>query len=136
MLQVPIYPLSDEKSDHQSMLDFAEGHLLTKASMDWFGESYAAEAGNVRAYPIHGDHGIAPPTVLVTASLDPIRDSGRLYGEALIRAGSDVIFMEMKGTIHGFTTLRKAIPSGQVDLARVFAAMKLMLGQNAGGAVA
>ena len=133
VLQVPVYPLSDEKTDHRSMLDFAEGHLLTKASMDWFGESYAAEAGNVRAYPIHGDHAAAPPTVLVTASLDPIRDSGRLYGEALIRAGSDVIFMEMKGTIHGFTTLRKAIPSGQADMARVFAGMKLMLGQRAGG---
>ncbi len=128
VLQVPIYPLSDEKTDHQSMLDFAEGHLLTKVSMDWFHASYAAEAGNVRAYPIHGDHAAAPPTVLVTASLDPIRDSGRLYGEALIRAGSDVIFMEMKGTIHGFTTLRKAIPSGQADMQRVFAAMKLMLG--------
>ena len=131
VLQVPIYPLSDEKTDHQSMLDFAEGHLLTKVSMDWFGKSYAAEAGNVRAYPIHGDHAKAPPTVLVTASLDPIRDSGRLYGEALIRAGSDVIFMEMKGTIHGFTTLRKAIPSGQADMQRVFAAMKLTLGEAA-----
>jgi acetyl esterase len=127
VMQVPIYPLSDEKTDHRSMLDFGEGHLLTKVSMDWFHASYAAEAGNVRAYPIHGDHAAAPPTVLVTASLDPIRDSGRLYGEALIRAGSDVVFMEMKGTIHGFTTLRKAIPSGQADMARVFAAMKLLL---------
>ena len=131
VLQVPIYPLSDEKTDHQSMLDFGEGHLLTKVSMDWFHAAYAAEAGNVRAYPIHGDHAAAPPTVLVTASLDPIRDSGRLYGEALIRAGSDVMFMEMKGTIHGFTTLRKAIPSGQADMARVFAAMRLMLGATA-----
>ena len=129
VLQVPIYPLSDEKTDHRSMLDFAEGHLLTKVSMEWFGACYAAEAGNVRAYPIHGDHAAAPPTVLITASLDPIRDSGRLYGEALLRAGSDVIFIEMKGTIHGFTTLRKAIPSGQADMARVFAAMRLILGK-------
>ena len=136
VLQVPIYPLSDEKTDHQSMLDFAEGHLLTKVSMDWFHAAYAAEAGNVRAYPIHGDHAKAPATVLVTASLDPIRDSGRLYGEALIRAGSDVMFMEMKGTIHGFTTLRKAIPSGQADMQRVFAGMKLMLGQNVRAAAA
>ena len=128
VLQAPIYPLSDEKTDHASTLEFGEGHLLTKVSMDWFHAAYAAEAGNVRGYPIHGDHAKAPPTVLITASLDPIRDSGRLYGEALVRAGSDVIFMEMKGTIHGFTTLRKAIPSGQADMARIFAAMKLLLG--------
>ena len=127
VLQVPIYPLSDEKPDHRSMLDFAEGHLLTKQSMDWFAACYAAEAGNVRAYPIHGDHAKVPPTVLVTASLDPIRDSGRVYGAQLILAGSDVVFIEMKGSIHGFITLRKAIPSAQDDIQRIFAAMKLML---------
>ena len=131
VLQVPIYPLSDEKPDHPSMLDFAEGHLLTKNAMDWFAECYAAEAGNVRAYPIHGDHATAPPTVLVTASLDPIRDSGRIYGAQLILAGADVCFLEMKGNIHGFTTLRKAIPSAQDDIQRIFAAMKLMLSNNA-----
>lgn len=129
VLQVPIYPLSDEKPDHPSMVDFAEKHLLTKASMDWFGNSYAAEAGNVRAYPIHGNHAAMPPTVLVTASLDPIRDSGRIYGAQLILAGSDVVFLEMRGSIHGFTTLRKAIPSAQDDMQRIFAAMRLMLDQ-------
>lgn len=127
VLQVPIYPLSDEKNDHASMIDFAEGHLLTEKSMAWFGESYAGEAGNVRAYPIHGDHARMPPTVLVTASLDPIRDSGRVYGAQLILAGSDVVFMEMQGSIHGFTTLRKALPSAQDDMQRIFAAMRLML---------
>lgn len=130
VLQVPIYPLSDEKSDHVSMQHFAEGHLLTKASMDWFNESYAAEAGNVRAYPIHGDHAKMPPTVLVTASLDPIRDSGRVYGAQLVLAGSDVVFIEMKGNIHGFTTLRKALPTAQDDMQRIFAAMRLMLGNS------
>ena len=130
VLQVPIYPLSDEKTDHTSMRDFAEGHLLTEKSMAWFGECYAAEAGNLRAYPIHGNHAAMPPTVLVTASLDPIRDSGRVYGAQLILAGSDVVFMEMKGSIHGFTTLRKALPSAQADMQRIFAAMRLMLGKQ------
>ena len=38
-----------------------------------------------------------------------------------------VVFMEMQGSIHGFTTLRKAIPSAQADMQRIFAAMRLML---------
>jgi acetyl esterase len=130
VMQVPIYPLSDEKIDHASMLAFAEGHLLTAGAMAWFGEAYAAESANVRAYPITGDHAKAPRTVLVTASLDPIRDSGRVYGEALIRAGSDVLFMEMKGSIHGFVNLRKAVPSAQADLHRILAAMKFVLGNG------
>ena len=85
--------------------------------------------GQHHAYPIHGDHAKMPPTVLVTASLDPIRDSGRVYGAQLILAGSDVVFIEMKGSIHGFTTLRKAIPSAHEDMQRIFAAMRLMLGK-------
>jgi len=109
------------------MLDHGEGRLLTKAAMDWFAASYAAQDGHPRAFPIHGDHTAMPPTVLVTAGLDPIRDSGRVYGAQLILAGSDVVFIELKGTIHGFTTLRKALPSAEGDMARIFAAVRLML---------
>ena len=127
VLQVPIYPLSDEKPDHPSMLDHGEGRLLTKAAMDWFAQSYAAQDGHPRAFPIHGSHTAMPPTVLVTAGLDPIRDSGRVYGAQLVLAGSDVVFIELKGTIHGFTTLRKALPSAAGDMARIFAAVRLML---------
>ena len=40
-----------------------------------------------------------------------------------------MVFLEMRGSIHGFTTLRKAIPSAQDDMQRIFAAMRLMLDQ-------
>jgi len=127
ILQVPIYPLSDDKPDHPSFFDFAEGFMLTAESMHWFAGAYRAASGHKRAYPIYGDHSTTPQTVLVTASLDPIRDSGRIYGAELIRAGAEVVFLEMKGTIHGFTNLRKAIPSGHADMQSIFAAVRLLL---------
>ncbi|ABD26196.1 lipolytic enzyme [Novosphingobium aromaticivorans DSM 12444] len=127
IIQVPIYPLSDDKPDHKSFLDFADGFLLTADSMQWFANAYQAVTGHKRAYPIYGEHSTTPPTVLVTASLDPIRDSGRVYGAELIRAGAEVVFLEMKGTIHGFTQVRKAIPSAQADMQSIFAAIRLLL---------
>lgn len=127
VLQVPIYPLSDDKPDHQSFLDFAEGFLLTAPTMQWFADAYRAVLGHKRAYPLYADHAATPPTVLVTASLDPIRDSGRVYGAELIRAGAEVVFLEMKGTIHGFAQVRRAIPSAQADLHSIFAAVRLLL---------
>lgn len=127
IMQVPIYPLSDDKPDHQSFLDFAEGYLLTADTMQWFGNAYQAVTGHKRAYPIYGEHSTTPPTVLVTAGLDPIRDSGRVYGAELIRAGAEVVFLEMKGTIHGFTQVRKAIPSAQADMQSIFKAVRLLL---------
>lgn len=127
VLQVPIYPLSDDKPDHTSFQHFADGFLLTAETMQWFADAYQAVTGHKRAYPIYGDHSTTPPTVLVTAGLDPIRDSGRVYGAELIRAGAEVVFLEMKGTIHGFTQVRKAIPSAQGDMQSIFAAVRLLL---------
>jgi acetyl esterase len=127
VMQVPIYPLSDDKGDHQSFLDYAEGFLLNAVTMNWFADAYRAVTGHARAYPIYGNHASTPPTVLVTAGLDPIRDSGRVYGAELIRAGAEVVFLEMKGTIHGFAQVRRAIPSAQADLLSIFAAVRLML---------
>ena len=127
VLQVPIYPVADDRQDHPSLLEFADGFLLNAETMAWFTSSYSAVIGDKRAYPIYGDHSQTPPTVLVTAGLDPIRDSGRMYGAELVRAGVEVVFLEMKGTIHGFTQLRKAVPSAQADMKSIFAAVRLLL---------
>ena len=126
VMQVPIYPATDESSDG-SMAQFAEGHLLTRDGMDWFMASYQSKSGDPRAYPLHSDPAGTPPTVLVTAGLDPLRDQGRRYGAALILAGVDVDYHEMRGSIHGFVNLRKAVASTQSDTHAIFAAMKLML---------
>jgi len=127
VLQVPIFPLASNAMDSASLEQFAEGFVLTKAAVEFFDKAYGAPRDDHRAFPILADHSKAPPTVLVTASLDPIRDSGRDYAKALADAGRDFIFLEMKGVTHSFTNIRQAVPSAQCDLERVIAAMKLML---------
>lgn len=127
VLQVPIFPLATDIEDCASLETFADGFILTKAAVEFFDVAYAADRTDKRATPILGDIAASPPTVLVTASLDPIRDSGRAYGGALATAGVEMVFLEMKGLTHSFTNLRQVIPSAQADLERVFAAMKLML---------
>ena len=126
LVQAPLYPATDESTDG-SMAQFAEGHLLTKAAMEWFMGSYAPESGNARAYPAHGSVAGTPPTVLVTAGLDPLRDQGRRYAAKLIEAGIDVDYHEKRGSIHGFLNLRKAIPSAHADTLAIIAAIKAML---------
>lgn len=127
LAQVPIYPLTDDIAQHASMAEFGEGFLLDAAAMDWFGAAYQPDPNDPRALPLHGRHDQMPPTVLVTAGLDPIRDSGRAYGAALARAGSDVHLLERKGTIHGFIQVRKAIPSAAGDLAAILATTRHVL---------
>lgn len=127
VLQVPIFPLASDVEGSGSFEDFADGYVLTREGIEFFDEAYKAPRDDPRGFPILGDHSQAPPTILVTASLDPIRDSGRDYGEALVKAGRDVNFIEMQGVTHSFTNLRQAVPSTQADLQRIVAAMKLAL---------
>ncbi|MEO1648535.1 MAG: alpha/beta hydrolase [Pseudomonadota bacterium] len=128
VLQVPIFPLASPVEDSASYAQFEEGFILCRVSIEFFDAQYKAERSDPRGFPILGDHASAPPTVLVTASLDPIRDSGRDYGKALIDAGADVTFIEMKGVTHSFCNLRQVVPSTQGDLERVIAEMKCKLG--------
>jgi acetyl esterase len=80
------------------------------------------------ASPLLGDQADMPPSVVVTASHDPLRDEGRAYAAKLVEAGVPTIFHEVTGNIHGFISMRKAIPSSQDDVAAGFAALKALLG--------
>lgn len=130
--QFPIYPASDATRPYPSATEFADGYLLTKDSLDWFAAAYQAEAANIRTSPLLGDLAGLPPAVVMTAGLDPIRDQGRAYAAALIEAGVPTVFREAAGNIHGFITIRKAIPSSQGDVAGALAALKAVIAEAEG----
>jgi acetyl esterase len=113
-----IYPAADPCVRYPSYDQFNEGFLLTKASMDWFEESYAGPRGDWRYSPLLAGVDGLPPTFVLTAGLDPIRDQGRAYAARCAEAGVETIYWEAPGTIHGFINLRKAVPSANDDLKR------------------
>lgn len=127
LVQAPIYPVADDVSKHRSYLDFFEGFLLTGAAMAWFTQQYGGDPSDPRHTPMAGSCSNTPPTVLCTAGLDPLRDSGRNYAAHLIQQGTELTYLEFPGQIHGFITLRRAIPSGHGDLERFLSFVKLML---------
>ncbi len=123
-----IYPGVDMTDAEGSMIEFAEGYLLTAAGMAWFGAHYAAEVTHPHASPTHSDDwSDLPPALVFTCGLDPLRDQGRAYAGKLIAAGNRVIFREAAGQIHGSAQLRGAIPSAQVDLEGMVSDMKALL---------
>lgn len=127
LAQWPIYPAPDPTGKYQSYRDFSEGYFLDSAAMGWFHESYAADNDHWRGSPLKADHAGSPPTLVLTAGLDPLRDSGRAYAAALVKAGVLTVFREATGNIHGFLNMRKAIPSSQGDLAGCLAALKAII---------
>jgi acetyl esterase len=123
-----IYPGVDMTSLEGSMVEFAEGYLLTAAGMEWFGLHYAADVTHPHASPILSDDwdGL-PPALVFTCGLDPLRDQGRAYAGKLIAAGNRVIFREAAGQVHGSAQMRGAIPSAQADLEAQAADLKALL---------
>ena len=82
--QWPIYPAADPGKGYPSYEDFGEGYFLTRTGMDWFEDCYRADAKDWRYAPLVKSQAGMPPTLVVTASLDPIRDQGRAYAAACI----------------------------------------------------
>lgn len=129
IVQHPIYPVVTDSDDWQSMRDFAEGFLLTADSMAYFHAAYQADAADYRGAPINFSQAGMPPSLVTTASLDPLRDQGIAYYEALKAAGVRADYRSADGNIHGHITLRKAIPSSQADVAGNLAALKAMIAE-------
>ncbi|NJR78959.1 alpha/beta hydrolase [Sphingomonas corticis] len=135
IVQAPIYPAADMSREYPSFNDFADGYLLTRDTMIWFADHYQADFADFRGSPMVGELVGLPPAVIVTASLDPIRDQGRAYAAALVLAGVPVTYREAVGNIHGFVTLRQAVPSSQGDVAGYLAAVKDVIVEAEGARV-
>jgi acetyl esterase len=129
LVQWPIYPAADPAKGYPSFTDFGEGYLLTRDGIRWYDECYRPDKQDWRYAPLVKSQEGMPPTLVVTASLDPIRDQGRAYAAATIQAGVPTVFHEAKGNIHGFINLRKAIPSSNEDVRVCVEALRLLLAE-------
>ena len=126
LMQLPIYPLTDHTREYPSGTLFKEGYGLDTGSVP-LEDMYKPDPQSWRSSPLLADLSNQPPTLLVTASLDPLRDQGRAYAAKLIEAGVPTTYYEGKGLIHGFATYRSAIPSAQTDTRQFLALARTML---------
>jgi acetyl esterase len=129
LMQLALYPAVDHSRPYQSRAAFADGYGLNGADMELFHQHYAADQDHWRSSPLLADQQGMPPTLVVTAALDPLRDEGRAYAASTILAGVPTIFHEVEGNIHGFATYRRVIPSAQADLDVILGLAKQLLGQ-------
>jgi acetyl esterase len=126
-LIVPLYPMADASKPYPSGSAFGKGYGLDETNIAFFERAYASDVNSPRHSALLADLAGLPPTVLVTASLDPLRDGGRAFAAKLVQSGVPVSFYEAAGNIHGFATFRRGIPSAQKDLDTILAMARTML---------
>ena len=113
-LQVLVYPVVDYGCDTESYRTYADGYgMLDAQSMRWFRDHYLRgeadrldwQAAPLRAADLSG----LPPTLVLTAQCDVLRDEGEAYADRLHAAGVEVEYHECRGMIHGFFTMAPMI---------------------------
>lgn len=106
--QILFYPVTNMDYETASYRENGDGYFLTTDMMRWFWGHYleSEDAGrDMRASPLlTQDASGLPPTFVVTAEFDPLRDEGEAYAELLRAAGNDVEVKRYEGQIHGFVT--------------------------------
>lgn len=127
LMQFPIYPRTDATSVTESWTSFADGYALEKANLDYYEQAYRPDPQSWRHSAIVADLAGLPPTFLVTAEFDPLRDEGRAFAAKALVAGVQVTYRDFKGSIHGFCNYRKAIPSAKADFDSMMAIAKAMI---------
>jgi acetyl esterase len=128
-LTIPLYPMADASRAYPSSTAFNAGFGLDQSGMDFYGRAYRPDVNSPRHSALLADLAGFPPTVIATASLDPLHDGGLAFAQKLAAAGVPVGYYEAAGNIHGFATYRRGIPSAQGDLDRIMAMARTMLGR-------
>ena len=108
-----IYPVTDAGLNTPSMRDFKERYGLTAAGLQRYWNLYldGADGFQPDASPLRADDlaGL-PPTYVLTAEFDVLRDEGEAFVGKLREAGVDVEHRRFDGTIHGFWRWMAATP--------------------------
>ena len=113
--QLLLTPVTDNDMTRNSYVENGEGYMLTAPLMRWFWDHYAdpADRTDPKASPLRAaDLSGLPPAVIVTGEMDPLRDEGIAYAEALAAAGVPVRHLAARGHLHTSLTMVDMVRSG------------------------
>ncbi|MEO6895980.1 MAG: alpha/beta hydrolase [Caldimonas sp.] len=131
--QLLIYPATDQRRAHASHTTNGTGYLLTRETIGYYHDNYFDAPSHDldwRASPLlRDDLSRLPPSLVLTAGFDPLRDEGLDYADRLVAAGNRATYVCYERQIHGFITMGRVIDEAHsavhlcaAELARALAA--------------
>jgi acetyl esterase len=114
LLEVPALDLTLQGMRNSGVGD---EYGITVSEMELCRDLYLPSAESARdplASPLHvPDPTGLPPTRIMTAEFDPLRQDGERFADRLARAGVDVSYRRYPGAVHGSLALTRAWPPAQ-----------------------
>lgn len=111
--QLLVYPVTDLTMTSESYQQNAAGYLLTADAMRWFADHYTTDAEqrhDPQLSPLFADDLTgSPPSFIMTAEFDPLRDEGEAYGKRLVDAGVPVQVKRYDGMVHAFLQMSAVV---------------------------
>lgn len=108
-----IYPMIDPDCGFPSITAQAAGPVLSQDIIVWFWDCYLGSNGDrrdSRVAVLHADLRGLPPSTVLTAEYDPLRDEGEAFARALRAAGNATITRRYLGMAHGFFSMPGLTP--------------------------
>lgn len=129
--QLLIYPTTDAHGDTASHEEYSEGPFLTAAGMGWFLDHYLSggegDPDDPRVSPLlASDTALAnsPPTLVITAEYDPLRDEGEAYAARLRDVGVPASATRYDGMFHAFVAFAQFLDDGRRAVAEAGRALR------------
>lgn len=129
--QVLFYPVTNAEFETESYEQFQDGPWLTREAMKWFWDQYAPDKSarkeiyaSLLKAEIEDLRGL-PPTLIITAENDVLRDEGESFAEKLNLSDVDVCCARFNGTIHDFVMLNDIQSAPPAQAAVLLAAKTL-----------
>ena len=129
--QLLVYPSLGPDPGTGSFIIHAEAPLLTRVDLHYYLAVRLDGPDRLQdpqLYPLADrDFSCLPPTVVVTAGCDPLRDDGPAYCNAISAAGGRAQWIDAPGLVHGFLRARGTVDSAKRAFHRITSAL-IMLG--------
>lgn len=124
ILQIPIYPLTDQAPKTESRRDLDP--FVNELATYLMAELYAGgDALDPRCSPLRAmEFSELAPAYIITAGLDPLRDEGYAYATKLRQAGVSVFYHCYEHMIHGFLSMGGVIDVGNLAIQHVAGALR------------
>ena len=135
VFQLLVYPATDMRMEYPSHRENAQGYLLTADSMTWFIGHYLQGDERKKHEPLYSpilsDDGTlkkSPPTLVITAEFDPLRDEGEAYAARLAAVGVPTSTVRFNGQIHAFFGMSELLDDAAAAIALSASYLRKYLG--------